>query len=126
MSFTPEEAGHAKDGKVRVTYADVHKTIGETAIRIKAEFDPDIMIAIGGGGFFPARVLRTFLKTKGRNIPIQAIGLCLYEQLGALNGKSHIPDEEQMGTEVIRTQWIDISTLGATPLIGRRILIVVS
>lgn len=31
-----------------------------------------------------------------------------------------------MGTEVVRTQWLDISTLGETPLIGRRILIVVS
>lgn len=40
-------------------------------------------LAIGGGGFIPARIIRSFLKvgeTK-RNIPIQAIGLSLYEAL---------------------------------------------
>lgn len=67
---------------------------------------------------------RTFLKTRGRNIPIQAIGLSLYEQLGAVDGSSTIADEEKIGTEVVRTQWLDLSTLGEAPLIGRRILIV--
>ncbi|TIC24146.1 hypothetical protein E3Q12_01622 [Wallemia mellicola] len=81
--------------------------IGETAAKIKKDF-----------GFFPARVLRTFLKTKGsKNIPIQAIGLSLYEEL---------PDTtvEQVGTEVIRTQWLDFSTLGEKSLVGKRVLIV--
>jgi hypoxanthine phosphoribosyltransferase len=37
------------------------------------------MIAIGGGGYVPARILRSFLKQpNGPNIPIQAIGLSLY------------------------------------------------
>lgn len=60
--------------------------IAETAKVIKEEFNPDLMVAIGGGGFYPARVLRTYLKVpskvdpaKLRNIPIQAIGLSLYE-----------------------------------------------
>lgn len=48
---------HARDGHCRVTYEDIHLAIGATAKRIKAEFNPDIMVAIGGGGFFPARVL---------------------------------------------------------------------
>lgn len=86
------------------------------------------MIAIGGGGFIPARVIRTFLKVsdtpdgKPRNIPIQAIGLSLYEAL---------PDtsEEVVGKEVIRTQWLDFSTLGdkygkSGGLLGKRILVV--
>jgi len=34
-----------------VTYNDVHILIGNRAKQIKAEFDPDLMIAIGGGGF---------------------------------------------------------------------------
>jgi hypothetical protein len=38
--------------------------------------------AIGGGGFIPARIARSFLKDSNkRNIPIQAIGLSLYEAL---------------------------------------------
>ncbi|TIB81879.1 hypothetical protein E3Q22_00587 [Wallemia mellicola] len=102
--------------KLRITYNDIHTMIGETAAKIKKDFS--IKVAIGGGGFFPARVLRTFLKTKGsKNIPIQAIGLSLYEEL---------PDTtvEQVGTEVIRTQWLDFSTLGEKSLVGKRVLIV--
>jgi len=60
--------------------------IATTAKTIKEEFKPDLIVAIGGGGFYPARVLRTYLKVpskvdpaKQRNIPIQAIGLSLYE-----------------------------------------------
>ncbi|KAJ9120221.1 hypothetical protein QFC22_003121 [Naganishia vaughanmartiniae] len=82
------------------------------------------MIAIGGGGFIPARIIRSFLKvgdTK-RNIPIQAIGLSLYE---ALPGQT---TEEVIGEKVIRTQWLDFSTLGSKishgGLLGRRILVV--
>ena len=37
-------------------------------------FKPDVIIAIGGGGFIPARMLRTELK-----IPILAISLELCE-----------------------------------------------
>jgi hypoxanthine phosphoribosyltransferase len=48
-----------------------------------------LFIAIGGGGFIPARILRTFLKTttegKKRNIPIQAVGLTLYESMGGVS-----------------------------------------
>ena len=50
---------------------------------------PTLFIAIGGGGFIPARILRTFLKvdTDGvkRNIPIQAVGLTLYESMGGVS-----------------------------------------
>lgn len=48
------------------------------------------------------RVLqRTFLKDEStkRNIPIVAIGLSLYEQLPGTSA-------EQIGEEVIRTQWM--------------------
>jgi hypothetical protein len=63
--------------------------------------------------------MRTFCKTSGqKNIPIQAIGLSLYEELGQ-------GTEEKLGKEVIRTQWLDFSTLGSRPLLGKRILIVV-
>merc|ERR1711977_724819 len=94
------------DGHLRVTYNEIHKLIGAAAERIKNEFNPDLFVAIGGGGFFPARVMRTFCKVGGtKNIPIQAIGLSLYEELG-------------------RTQWLDFSPLGKTPLLGRRVLIV--
>ncbi|GAA5877198.1 hypothetical protein JCM16303_006199 [Sporobolomyces ruberrimus] len=130
MGHSSQAEPHVNDGHLRYSYVDVHVTIGNAAKEIKAQFDPDIMIAIGGGGFFPARVLRTFLKRASgpdgskRNIPIQAIGLSLYEEVGAFDGSEGLTSEEKLGKEVIRTQWLDFSTLGNRPLIGRRILIV--
>lgn len=68
----------------------------------------------------PARILRSFLKRPGSpNIPIQAIGLSLYETL-TTGG-----DIEAAGTKVTRTQWLDLSALGEMgSLVGKRILIV--
>lgn len=77
------------------------------------------MIAIGGGGYVPARILRSFLKKSGNpNIPIQAIGLSLYETLGTDK------DVEAPGTKVTRTQWLDLSSLEMANLIGKNVLIV--
>ena len=77
------------------------------------------MIAIGGGGYVPARILRSFLKRPGSpNIPIQAIGLSLYETLSATD------PEEAPGTKVTRTQWLDLSSLEMANLVGKNILIV--
>ncbi|WFD33343.1 hypothetical protein MCUN1_000156 [Malassezia cuniculi] len=98
---TPELDDHR-----RPTYEDIHVMIGNAAKKIVEEFKPDLMVAIGGGGFFPARVLRTFLKRrdektgKQRNLPIQAIGLSLYEQVDGMS-------EEMIGTQVVRTQWLE-------------------
>ena len=64
-------------------------------------------------------VSSTFLKQPDSpNIPIQAIGLSLYENLGRADGV------EQQGTAVTRTQWLDLSSLSMDNLIGRNVLIV--
>jgi hypoxanthine phosphoribosyltransferase len=50
----------------------------------------------------------------------EAIGLSLYESLPSTTA-------EQVGTEVVRTQWLDFSTLGAAGaagMLGKKILIV--
>ena len=130
----------------------VHKLCQDSADRILNDFQPNLMIAIGGGGYVPARILRyapgsledyapfrclhrflfkphhtpltrslprSFLKRPGSaNIPIQAIGLSLYENLGK-DG----PVEEP-GTVVTRTQWLDLSSLEMANLIGKDVLIV--
>ena len=98
----------------------MHKLCQEAAPPILERFQPQLMIAIGGGGYVPARILRSFLKKPGSpNIPIQAIGLSLYEQL------STDPQVEEAGTKVTRTQWLDLSSLGEmSGLIGKRVLIV--
>ncbi|OIW24692.1 PRTase-like protein [Coniochaeta ligniaria NRRL 30616] len=105
--------------KIYVTYNDVHKLCLEAAPGILSTIKPQLMIAIGGGGYVPARILRSFLKTPGSpNIPIQAIGLSLYESL---------PTDvvEEPGTKVTRTQWLDFSALGEiNNLVGKSVLIV--
>ncbi|KAJ5532143.1 uncharacterized protein N7503_002714 [Penicillium pulvis] len=105
--------------KFYVTYNQVHKLCQQSAGAILKENAPHLMIAIGGGGYVPARILRSFLKGPGDpNIPIQAIGLSLYEDLGRGDA------EEVPGTKVTRTQWLDLSSLEMANLIGKNILIV--
>jgi hypoxanthine phosphoribosyltransferase len=108
--------------KIYVTYNDVHKLCQEAAPQILADFKPQLMIAIGGGGYVPARILRSFLKQPGSpNIPIQAIGLSLYEQLADSTDK----EVEAAGTKVTRTQWLDLTALGEMAnLVGKSVLIV--
>ncbi|KAF8511842.1 hypothetical protein BU17DRAFT_77478 [Hysterangium stoloniferum] len=114
------------DNHVRPTYNDIHNLIKDISEKIAAEFAPDLLIAIGTvlvlyaltrtSGFFPARVMRTYLKDPStkRNIPIHAIGLSLYESLPGTT-------EEQVGNEVIRTQWLGPES---KILLGRRALII--
>ncbi|KAG1451528.1 hypothetical protein G6F56_008061 [Rhizopus delemar] len=101
--------------KLHISYNQIHESVRESVdrFRINEDFQPNLMIAIGGGGFIPARILRTFLKKSG-NVPIQAIGLSLYEQMG---------NEEQPGTQVQKTQWLNFHQ-SEIPLLGKRILIV--
>ena len=71
----------SSEDKQYISYNNVHQLCQESADRIK-QFKPDIIIAIGGGGFIPARILRTFLKEPGLpTIRIFAIILSLYEDL---------------------------------------------
>ncbi|SCU88600.1 LAMI_0D10682g1_1 [Lachancea mirantina] len=106
------------DDKQYISYNNVHQLCQESAERIK-KFKPDIIIAIGGGGFIPARILRTFLKEA--NIPtirIFAIILSLYEDLTVVGAS-----EERPGVAVKRTQWIDYEQC-KLDLVGKNVLIV--
>ncbi|GMF01232.1 hypothetical protein B5S28_g1646 [[Candida] boidinii] len=107
--------------KLYIGYNSVHKLCQKAAVEIRENpGKPDIIIAIGGGGFIPARIIRSFLKQQGEtNIPIQAIGLSLYENMGS-------SDVDTIGKEVVRTQWLDFGALSKhfDSLIGKNILIV--
>lgn len=61
--------------KIWYTYEDIHRAIKALAERIQASGQHfDAMIAIGGGGFIPARMLRSFL-----NIPVYTVTLSYYD-----------------------------------------------
>jgi adenine/guanine phosphoribosyltransferase-like PRPP-binding protein len=69
---------------------------------------PDVIVAIGGGGFIPARMLRTELK-----VPILAVSLELYDDTtNTINGS------------VKRIQWFDETSGAGRELVqGKRVLI---
>jgi hypoxanthine phosphoribosyltransferase len=87
------------------TYEDIHRTSQDIAERVKASgFEPDVIVAIGSGGFIPARIMRTFL---GK--PILAVGVAYYD---ADDKPSELPR---------KVQWIEEAE---NKLRGRRILLV--
>ncbi len=67
-------------------------------------FDPDVMVAIGTGGFIPARILKTYLKK-----PILTVGLVLYS------------DDNKPKESPMILQWIDE---GEKKLAGKKILLI--
>ncbi len=93
------------DGRYYLSYEQIHTTIRELAGQIRADgFDPDVIVAIGSGGFIPARILKTFLKK-----PILTVGISYY---GPDNKPAKMP----------RTiQWIDEVE---KKLAGRKVLLV--
>ncbi|KAJ7050491.1 hypothetical protein C8F01DRAFT_1263949 [Mycena amicta] len=99
-----------------ITYNDIHNLIRKSTPQI-ATFNPDLLVAIGGGGFFPARVMRTFLReeTDHKALQIQAIGLSLYEPVEGTTA-------DVIGHEVIRTQWLGPDS--GKLLLGKKNLIV--
>jgi hypoxanthine phosphoribosyltransferase len=92
-------------GKYFLSYETIHDTVRAMAETIAASgFDPDVIVAIGTGGFIPARILKTFLKK-----PILTVGISYY---GADNKPAKMP----------RTiQWIDEVE---KKLHGRKVLLV--
>ena len=77
--------------KLYYTYNDIHKTIKKLSIEIsEADFKPDLMVAIGTGGFIPARIMKTFL-----NLPILTVGVKYYDS------------NNKIQSEPEKIQWID-------------------
>jgi hypothetical protein len=91
--------------KIYFSYSDIHNTVQALSGKILASgFDPDLMVAIGTGGFIPARILKTYLKK-----PILTVGLVLYAE-------DNKPREQPTVL-----QWIDEVE---RKLAGRKILLV--
>jgi uncharacterized protein len=93
------------DEKYFLSYETIHRTVRAMAEAVASSgFDPDLIVAIGTGGFIPARILKTFLKK-----PILTVGISYYG-----------PDNKPAKTP--RTiQWIDEVE---QKLQGRKVLLV--
>jgi uncharacterized protein len=93
------------DDKLYFSYAQIHDTIRHLAQVIESSgFDPDVIVAIGTGGFIPARILKTYIDR-----PILTVGLKLYDE------NNHPAQSPR------KIQWIDEVE---KKLSGRRILLV--
>lgn len=86
----------------------MHKAISSAVPKVQA-FNPDVFLAIGGGGFIPARMLRTEVKK-----PILAVSLELYDDA-----------TKTANSSVLLKQWFteEEGTFGAL-VRGKRVLIV--
>ena len=93
--------------KVWYTYDDIHRLIAKMATEIQAAgVHYDAMIAIGGGGFIPARMLRCYL-----DVPIYAVTTEYYAN-----------ESSAETLDTIRTvQWLDPIP---ESLAGKNILVV--
>ncbi len=92
-------------GKYYLSYEHIHRSIQSLSVRIRESgFQPDLIVAIGSGGFIPARILKTFLE-----VPILTVGVSYY---GPDNKPSASPHT---------IQWIDEVE---KKLKGKRILLV--
>ena len=95
---------HHKPEEISYSYDQIHSLVKHGADLLEITgFKPDYIVAIGGGGFIPARILRTYV-----DVPILAVTVSFYE------GESHTPTKEP---EIIQT--IDREILR-----GKKILIV--
>ena len=98
----------APDGKRYFSYSQIAATVSGSVPEVQA-FAPDVFVAIGGGGFIPARMLRTEVQK-----PILAISLELYDDA-----------TKTANSSVICKQWFDEApgTFGSL-VRGRRVLII--
>lgn len=70
--------------RLSVSYQEIHDLVKTGFQKLQeTNFKPDYIIAIGGGGFIPARILRTYV-----DVPILALTISFY------NGESHTVSKE--------------------------------
>jgi uncharacterized protein len=60
--------------KIHYTYDEIDKICREQTSYANFNFKPDVILAIGGGGLIPARIIRTIL-----NVPIYVVSLSTYD-----------------------------------------------
>lgn len=90
--------------KLYLSYDQIHRTVKILADAILADgFDPDVIVAIGTGGFIPARILKTYIER-----PILTVGIRAYDEKNQLGRPKKI-------------QWIDEVEKKLT---GKKILLV--
>ncbi len=92
--------------KIYFSWEQIQKQTLREAPNIKEQFNPEVIIALGGGGVIPARILREYL-----DLPMFYIGIQLYDK-----------DGKQFKDGPKKFQWLGENELEF--LKGKRILLV--
>ncbi|WP_330927261.1 phosphoribosyltransferase [Candidatus Sororendozoicomonas aggregata] len=88
------------------TYDTIHNTIRNTAIAIaEHNYEPDYLLAIGGGGLIPARIMRTYI-----NRPILTVSLSRYSDESG----------SKPANEPVKLQWLETNI----DLMGKKVLVI--
>ena len=61
--------------RIFYNYSQIDCLVRESGNSIKNEFNPDIILAIGGGGLIPSRILRSIL-----DVPIYVVTISTYDE----------------------------------------------
>ena len=64
-----------RQSRIYLSYNEIHRTVRHLAELVLLDsYDPDVIVAIGAGGFIPAPILRSYL---GK--PILTVGIAYYD-----------------------------------------------
>jgi hypoxanthine phosphoribosyltransferase len=93
------------DNKFYVSYNSVHKLVKKLSKELlESGYDPDVIVAIGSGGYIPARIIKTFI-----NRPIYAVGISYYGI------------DKKHKDHPTKIQWIDEVQ---SQLVGKKVLLI--
>jgi len=97
--------------KYYVSYNKIHSTMKDLSRQIiESGFEPDYIVAIGTGGFIPARMIKTFI-----NRPILTVGIAYYDLNDNIMDKPNIiqwiddPDSKLKGKKILLVDEVDDS-----------------
>ncbi len=93
-------------GKRYVAYNAVHSALQTISKPIQDLFNPEAIIGIGGGGYIPSRIIRTWLR-----IPIYGVNIQLYDD----------KTDKVLEGGPQKSQWLD--DIALKKLVGKRVLL---
>ena len=96
------------NGKIYIRYDDIHQEVERLYLKMKdANYVPDYIIAIGTGGFIPARILRSYL-----DIPIICMTVGFYG------------NDDKLQKKKKKVQMIEKNSLEHQMIKGKKIIVI--
>ena len=80
-----------KPQKTYISYNKIHNMMEKLSEKILKDFNPDIIVAITGGGLIPSRIIREYLKCD-----VLCVGIKLYDEITNTHSNN-----------IIKYQWLD-------------------